>query len=217
MTEEPNHQHGAVKKLLSAAAISGIGFMLAAPAISEPTRDWLWWKISGSPKLTCQVAGWLTEVSAHSPDASGWLGSDQGNTYFPAHSVDGQLATAWVVVPNQDKPWISWQLAGDSDVALACFTPGYAKSRDRFENQRRLKRITLSLDGREQTIRFPDLDSSQYQSLLGDRVRCPSCKLIVLTIESTYPAGKNREVAISEARFYADSRLPPLRWLFPEQ
>lgn len=203
-----------------AAALSILAFVLGAPFVTEPFRDWLWWKLQGSPQLTCDNPGWLQEIRATNAIASSNLPVDDGITYFPANSVDGSLQTAWITLrpTDADSTWISWDLSGREDVLLICLTPGYAKSPDRFANQMRLKEIALSADDLQSVVSIPDRPMERYQDFHSVRTLCRSCSRLVLSVLTTHRVpGGHREVAISEVRFYADTRIAPLKTLFAER
>lgn len=123
------------------------------------------------------------------------------------------MTTAWVAQKStpSETVSVSWRLAQPTTIRLICFTPGYAKSVDRFRNNQRLKQVSLILNGETQAVSVPPVDEARYQSLVGVPVRCPGCTEVKLTVVDTYatPTGEP-EVAISEVIAYQDPRFWPL-------
>lgn len=192
-------------------------FLLGAAVVAEPIRNWVLWRIANFGSTpTCQNPGWLEPVALLNAKATSYLPTDDGVTYFPANSTDGDLATAWVALQKREgSPLsISWTLAKPEVVRLVCVTPGYAKSMDRFKNNQRLKTFALSTGDEERVVSVPRIDAKAYQSSVSVTTSCLDCQSIELTILDTYPAEKgNSEVAISEVMAHKDPRVWPLRLL----
>lgn len=192
-------------------------FFLGATVIVEPIRVWVLWRsahLGSGP--TCRDPGWLEPVDLINAQATSYLPTDEGVTYFPGNSADGDLATAWIAKHKDEGPplSISWTLPKPDVVRLICITPGYAKSADRFMNNQRLKTFSLSMGGSQRLVSIPPADARDYQSFVSVETLCLDCESMGLTIVDTYPTEKgNAEVAISEVRAYRDARVWPLRLL----
>ena len=203
----------AAKKVVIAVAT----FLLAAGAIADPVRNWVLWRAThGVAAPACEDPGWLEPATVSNSRASDYLPADDGVTYFPGNSVDGDMATAWVArePTEQNDLSISWQLSRPEVVRLVCFTPGYAKSEDRFKNNQRLKRVTLSANNESQSVAIEPVAETDYQKLIAVHVGCNECKAITLIVNETYETAKgDQEVAISELVVYRDTRIWPLSLL----
>lgn len=205
------------QKALGKLVLTLLVFLLGAAVIVEPIRTWALWRVAhlGSGP-TCQDPGWLEPVALLNAQATSNLATDEGVTYFPGNSADGDLATAWVAMQQNDGSSlsISWTLAKADVVCLVCVTPGYAKSEDRFKNNRRLKRFELSMNGERHVVPVPPIETRSYQTRVTVATSCMDCERIEVTILETYPTEKGgSEVAISEVTAYKDPRVWPLRLL----
>lgn len=213
----PRSRQARFGKNLRTFVLAVLVFLLGATVIVEPVRTWAVWRVMhlGS-EPTCQDPGWLEPVAMVNAHATSYLPTDEGVTYFPGNSADGDMSTAWAAIQTLEGPplSLSWTLAKPDVVRLVCITPGYAKSADRFKNNQRLKKFSLDLDGDRQLVSVPPIEPASYQTLVSIATSCVNCQRIEMTVLETYTAENgDSEVAISEVTSYRDPRIWILAYL----
>lgn len=138
------------------------------------------------------------EAVAVTADASSFRAGQGENVFTPDRALDGRPETGWVEGGQGGGAgeWLLLRLERPVSIARLQVLPGYFKSRDRWQNNNRLERVTVALsDGRGVSVRFQDRMEEQSIEIGGGPVQW-----VRLTIESVYPGGDGLDTVISEVR-----------------
>jgi len=135
--------------------------------------------------------------------ASSVLSPQGKNAYQTVNLSDGRASTAWVEGQSGHGvgEWILIGFDRERIVHGLELRNGYAKNRDIFSKNSRVKELEIRLSS-GQTLRrtLQDTDEPQTVSLVGAGI----ARWLQLRILSVYPGSKYRDTAISELRVDAD-------------
>lgn len=147
---------------------------------------------SGRTCSAAQQAGGIWKVCASSV-----LDPQYGNRYGPANLTDGNTSTAWVEGISGNGTGEKVLFAFDRPKRLTGFeiVNGYAKNRDIFRKNARIKTIRLTLsDGSSQTLALSDTMGPMHYRL--DRPL--EAQWLELEIGSVFPGSRYTDTALSE-------------------
>jgi nitrate reductase NapE component len=122
----------------------------------------------------------------------------QANTYYPANTIDGKRATAWIegVEGPGIGEWIRYDFDRPITLHRILFQPGYFKSPAIWAQNNRLATVTAQFsDGSSRTLNFDNRMESQKVDVGAVKTRW-----VRLVIESVY-YGTDPDTAISEIAF----------------
>lgn len=154
-----------------------------------------------------QVAGWMPQELPSFPQAqsSAQLGDQEGNSYAAANAIDGKLETCWAypLAGSQD-PALTLSASQPQQVRGLVITPGYAKSRYAFTSNRRVARLTATLDdGTQFSWDLADVDREAYEGTyvlpFGGAYEAQS---VTIRVEDTYEGTHFDDVCISEVYLF---------------
>ena len=173
----------------------------AAPTV----RGWLW------PEASCDDASGLTRVEDVRAEASTSLAPQGSFDYEAVNVTDGNLNTAWIPAGSDggEGSQLTLMLPEPTDVQLLCIVNGYVQDTDVYNDNGRVRDVTVATDAGTATGALTDMPVDERGTYQGVPLEEGRTETITITI-NTYFAGVvtagqgARDTAISEIIVYEE-------------
>lgn len=163
--------------------------------------------VAASPSPSSAPPPAESRLTAAGVTASSVLGPDDGVTYDPQHTLDGDPVTAWNDGVDGDPvgQWLEYTFAAPVRISRMEVINGYDKvvnDLDLFEANARIRALHVETDAGSTAGELTD--TREPQSLNGPFG--PGCRFRIV-VDSIYPGSEFEDVALSEITFFGTQDL----------
>jgi len=133
-----------------------------------------------------------------SADASSYLGTVDGLTYYPENTMDDDYSTAWVegVDGNGEGEWLMVPSGESEGIIAVRIVNGYQKSEDIYYKNNRVKEAELIFDdGTSELVTLRDEYGKSQVVILSEEKHSAS---ITLRIKSVYTGSEWQDTCVTE-------------------